>query len=169
MITVLSKLAHHHTVIYSPRLSPELFKRHWNNDQIENFRIYRLKGLLTYNLGWIGKFQSAKLNVPYNLWSKMIYHFLVFSMFLPSPCVFLKMFHSTMIGSCETIFAIINHKTMFSTESWWKHSQAQVALSWKPRQHWLSGALTIFTLKAFRTRVSWNCRCYLRQIASTQT
>ena len=38
---------------------------------------------------------------------------------------------------------------------------------WSPRQHWLSGRLSIFTLEGIPHRVSWNCRCYLRQIPST--
>ena len=36
-----------------------------------------------------------------------------------------------------------------------------------PRQHWLSGSPSIFTLRGIPHHVSWNCRSYLSQIPST--
>ena len=48
----------------------------------------------------------------------------------------------------------------------WCYKFSQVGAG-SPRQQWLSGQLSIFTLRGIPHRVSWNCRSYLRQIPST--
>ena len=92
MITVLSKLAHHHTVIYRWRLSLELFKRHWNNDQIMNFGNYRLKGWLTFTT-WVefvnSRVQSQMSHTIYGPWWYIIssfFHCFCMSLFLFRKC-----------------------------------------------------------------------------------
>ena len=62
--------------------------KQWSNHE---FRKSQAKGMAHfYNLGWIRIFQSAKSNVPYNLWSKMIYRFLVFFIVFACPCFYLE-------------------------------------------------------------------------------